>query len=86
MLSERWAVPFETPREMIGTMVTIVLPESLGANEVDATRLRLALLVEDRIEVHLHAWRDRLWTRVSAQIYNQMSDVECLADAVSRRS
>ena len=41
-----------------------------GATEDDATRLRLALLVDDRIEVQLHAWRGRLWVRVSAQVYN----------------
>ena len=38
------------------------------------------------IEVQLHAWRGRLWTRVSAQIYNDRSDIVRLADAVSRRS
>ena len=33
----------------------------------------------------LHAWRGRLWTRVSAQVYNDLSDIERLADAVARR-
>ena len=47
--------------------------------------LRLALLLEDRIEVQLHAWRGRLWARVSAQVYNDRSDIERLADAVARR-
>jgi selenocysteine lyase/cysteine desulfurase len=43
-------------------------------------------LLEDRLEVQLHAWRGRLWTRVSAQIYNDHSDIARLADAVARRS
>ncbi len=30
----------------------------------------------------LHAWRGRLWVRVSAQIYNEQAEVEALADAV----
>jgi isopenicillin-N epimerase len=47
--------------------------------------LRLALLVDDQIEVQLHAWRGRLWVRVSAQIYNDLSDIERLAQAVARR-
>jgi len=48
-------------------------------------RLRLALLVEDHIEVQIHAWHGRLWTRVSAQVYNDRSDIRRLADAVQRR-
>jgi len=71
---------------MIGAMVTVPLPESAGSTPADATKLRLQLLVEDRIEVPVHAWRGRLWTRVSAQVYNERSDVERLAEAVKRRS
>ena len=70
---------------MVGAMVTVPLPQTLGATDEDASRLRLALLVDDRIEVQLHAWRGRLWTRVSAQIYNDRADIERLADAVARR-
>jgi isopenicillin-N epimerase len=86
ILSERWSTPFVTPPEMIGTMVTVALPQSLGASDADAARLRLALLVDDRIEVHMHAWRGRLWTRVSAQVYNDRSDIERLANAIARRA
>jgi isopenicillin-N epimerase len=85
ILTERWRTRFEIPRAMIGTMVTVPLPEQLGTTDDDAARLRLGLLIEDRIEVQLHAWRGRLWTRVSAQIYNDRSDIVRLADAVSRR-
>jgi len=70
---------------MIGAMVTVPLPPALGATDADADGLRLALLVEDRIEVQLHAWRGRLWTRISAQVYNDRADVERLGDAVARR-
>ena len=48
-----------------------------------ACGLRCSL--DDRIEVQLHAWRGRLWTSVSAQVYNDRSDIERLADAVARR-
>ncbi len=85
-LTERWKTKFEIPREMVGAMVTVQLPESAGSTDDDATRLRLALLVEDRIEVQLHAWRGRLWTRVSTQIYNDTADVMWLGEAVARRS
>ena len=85
LLTTRWETTLETPREMVGAMVTVPLPERAGATEDEARRLRLSLLVDDRIEVHLHAWRDRLWTRISAQVYNDRSDIERLADAVLRK-
>ncbi len=86
MLTERWGTTFEIPREMVGAMVTVPLPEEAGTTDADATRLRLALLVEERIEVQLHAWRGRLWTRVSTQIYNDRLDIARLGDAVARCS
>jgi isopenicillin-N epimerase len=85
LLTDRWGTRLDAPRDMIGAMVTVPLPEALGATGDEAARLRLALLVEDRVEVHLHAWKGRLWVRISAQIYNDLSDVERLADAVQRR-
>jgi len=86
MLAERWQTKFEIPREMVGSMATVPLPPQAGATDADALRLRLALLVEDRIEVQLHAWRNRLWVRVSAQVYNDRTDIARLAEAVARRS
>jgi isopenicillin-N epimerase len=85
ILTERWGTTFEIPCDMVGTMVTVPLPEDAGTTDADAARLRLALLLEERIEVQLHAWRGRLWTRVSAQIYNDRLDIARLADAVARR-
>ena len=85
MLSERWHTPFETPEDMIGTMVSVPLPEALGSTPEAAARLRDALLFEDHLEVQLHAWRDRLWVRVSAQIYTDESDIDRLAIAALRR-
>jgi isopenicillin-N epimerase len=86
MLAERWRTSFEIPRDMVGAMVTVPLPEAAGTTDEDATRLRLALLVDERIEVQLHAWRGRLWVRVSTQIYNDRQDIVRLAEAVARRS
>jgi len=84
-LAERWGTRFDIPRGMVGTMCTVPLPEESGAGDAEAERLRLALLLEDGIEVQLHAWRGRLWTRVSAQIYNDAADIARLADAVAVR-
>ena len=85
LLADIWATEFTTPPQMIGAMVTVPLPLSAGTTDEEAARLRLALLVEDRIEVQLHAWRGRLWVRVSAQVYNDLSDIQRLGQAVSDR-
>jgi isopenicillin-N epimerase len=85
LLARRWDTVFSTPRDMTGALATVPLPERAGSTETDAERLRLALLVDDGIEVQMHAWRGRLWTRISTQIYNELADIERLAEAVLRR-
>lgn len=84
-LAERWGVRLGMPREMVGCMATLALPERAGSSREQATALRYALLDEDHIEVPIHAWRGRLWTRLSAQVYNEASDWERLGEAVDRR-
>src|SRR2546422_8610000 len=84
-LSERLRTSFDPSESMVGSMATVPLPERMGHTKEDAARLRDALLFEDRIEVQLHAWRGRLWVRLSAQIYNEMGDVERLGTAIAAR-
>lgn len=84
-LCDRWGVRLVTPESMIGTMATLPLPEDMGSTRDESVALRAALLYEDRIEVQMHAWRGRLWTRISGQVYNDMRDVERLAEAVEAR-
>jgi isopenicillin-N epimerase len=84
-LASRWNTPFLTPEALVGTMATVMLPEVLGTTTADAARLRDGLLFEDRIEVQVHAYRGRLHVRISAQVYNDLTDVDRLADAVERR-
>jgi len=84
-LCARWGTEFEPEEDMVGTMATVPLPGRAGATKEDAARLRDALLEEDRIEVQVHAWRDRIWARLSLQIYTEFSDVERLANAVAGR-
>ena len=84
-LSRRWGTKLGMEEQMVGTMATVQLPDRMGSTPEDAARLRDALLFEDRIEIQLHAWRDRLWVRVSAQVYNDVRDIERLAAAVEAR-
>jgi isopenicillin-N epimerase len=81
-LAERWGTDFVTPEALIGTMATVMLPQTLGTTAADAAKLRDALLFGDRIEVQVHAFRSRLYARISAQIYNEPADIDRLAGAV----
>lgn len=84
-LSHRWDIEFDTPEDLIGTMATVTLPAALGSTREDAARLRDALLFDDGIEVPVHTYRNRLHSRISAQVYNDMDDIERLAAAVIER-
>jgi isopenicillin-N epimerase len=85
LLSERWGTELGVGETLVGAMATVPLPQRFGSIQADAARLRDALLFEDRIEVQLHASRGRLWVRLSAQVYNDMADVERLSAAVAAR-
>jgi isopenicillin-N epimerase len=81
-LAERWGTEFVTPEAMIGTMATVMLPETLGSTAADAATVRDALLFGNRIEVQVHAFRGRLHVRICGQVYNERADIDRLADAV----
>ena len=85
LLTDRWQTSLEIQEAHIGSMITVPLPGRFEGTVEEAARLRDALLFDDRIEVQVHARNERLWIRVSAQIYNELSDVERLAEAVARR-
>jgi isopenicillin-N epimerase len=70
------------PESMIGTMVTLRLPGRFGSTADDAAKLRDMLLFDHQIEVHVGAWKDHVCIRVSAQIYNEMSDINRLIEAL----
>jgi len=84
-LSRRWGTDLGMGEALVGTMATLPLPQRLGSTREDGDRLRDELLFQDRIEVQVHAWRGRLWVRVSAQVYNDLDDVERLAAAIKAR-
>ncbi|MGZ5130282.1 MAG: aminotransferase class V-fold PLP-dependent enzyme [Caldimonas sp.] len=82
-LAERWGRRWTTPEAMVGCMVSVPLPERLGpADLATAQRLRDALLFEHGIEVPVIGRGGALWVRLSAQVYNDDSDIERLAVAV----
>lgn len=81
-LANRWGTEFLAPESMVGTLATVELPPSAGTTEEEAATLRDRLLFEDRIEVQMHAAQGRVHARISAQVYNDLSDIDRLADAV----
>lgn len=85
-LASRWDVELPQAEAMVGTMVAIPLPERFGTTVADGQRLKDALLYEDGIEAQVHAFRDRLFWRLSAQVYNESADVERAARALERRA
>lgn len=85
-LTRCWQTPLERDQASVASMVTIALPERLGSTSEDAARLRDALLDEDRIEVQIYSGYGRLWTRISAQVYNDWRDMERLGDVITART
>jgi isopenicillin-N epimerase len=84
-LAERWGTEFNTPESLIGSMAMLTLPSRAGVSRDDAINMRDSLLFEDGIEIHVHAYRRQVRARLSCQIYNDMSDIDRLAEAVLRR-
>jgi isopenicillin-N epimerase len=86
LLGARWGTRFEAPVQTVGVMATIAMPAACGSTREDAAKLRDALLFDDGIEAQVHAWGGQLWARISAQVYNELADVELLAAAVLERA
>jgi len=84
-LTDRWGGVVERDEESVGSMVTVPLPKTLGCTPELASRLRDSLLDDDDIEIQVHARDGQMWVRVSAQVYNDWSDIERLGGAIERR-
>jgi isopenicillin-N epimerase len=78
-IADAWGVAPGAPAEMFAGMVTLPLPVDEPGTAEAAARWRLKLLQEHNIEVPIHAIEGRLWVRISAQVYNELSDYEALA-------
>jgi isopenicillin-N epimerase len=83
-MAAHWGTRLLGPEAVIGTMATVPLPAAAGSTEDDARRLRDALLFAHGIEVAVMAGAGEVRVRVSAQVYNQMSDIERLIVGVDR--
>jgi isopenicillin-N epimerase len=82
-LSSHWGTAFDTPENMIGCMAAVPLPAAIGPPDATtAQRIRDLLLFEHGIEIPILARAGSLWARLSAQVYNDDTDIARLADAI----
>jgi len=72
------------PPGMRGATASLALPMAEPAGSRTAKALHDRLLERHRIEIPVFAFADRLWLRLSAQIYNEMADYERLAAALKQ--
>ena len=72
------------PPGMRGATASLALPMTEPAGSRTAKVLHDRLLERHRIEVPIFAFADRLWLRLSAQIYNEMADYERLVAALKQ--
>ncbi len=78
-IAKGWKVTPGAPLEMYGSMVSFPLPVAEAATPESVARWRLKFLQQYKAEAPLFAINGRLWMRVSAQVYNDLSDVAVLA-------
>jgi isopenicillin-N epimerase len=78
-IAEGWKVQPGAPLEMCGSMVSFPLPVNEVATPESVAKWRLMFLREHNVEAPVFPINGQLWMRVSAQVYNERSDVEALA-------
>lgn len=82
VLVDSWQVTWPAPVDAFGSMVTLPVPVVGPSTQEYANELRDRLWREYRIEVPLFALKQRLWLRISAQLYNTDEDYHALAAAM----
>ena len=84
LLTRAWGVEPATPADgsLLGSMVTVALPDGAAARYEDHEALQNLLYDEHGIEVPVIPWQDRWWIRASCQVYNTPEQYLRLAEAV----
>ncbi len=83
-LPARWGLAPVVSQDFVGCMAVLPLPPALGGDAAAAQRLKDWLLFEQHIEAPVSARAGRLWLRVSAQVYNDVADLDLLGAAIER--
>lgn len=85
-LTQAWGTKIPAPESMYGSMCTIPLPERFGTTREAGSRLKDVLLYEENIEAQVFGFKDRIYVRLAAQVYNDASDFEKLRLAIEKRA
>ncbi len=80
LLSDTWQSDLGSPRGMMGFVATVALPSSAKATPAAADKIRRTLRTEHNLETYVKAIDGRFWVRVSAYVYNDLSEFERLAE------
>ncbi len=83
LLAEAWNCELPVARPLTGSMVTLPAPGKSPGSWEAAVSLQNRIEAEHGVMVPVFPIGDRLWLRVSAQIYNRLADYERLAEALA---
>ena len=86
MVEAEFGRALRTPEELFGPMVNVGLPARFGTTKDEAVALQRRLLAVHGIEVPVFGDPDGLRLRISAQIYNDRSDMERLVGALQQEA
>jgi isopenicillin-N epimerase len=84
LLRQAWSVPPTCPRDMNASMATLPLPGEIAGTRALGDRIHDALIDDHSVEAPIIDFNGKLWVRISAQIYNTLSDYERLARAIPK--
>jgi isopenicillin-N epimerase len=85
VLKDMWRVRVTTPDVMTAAMTLVPVPHGLPYAGTDEGRNRLEVDLKDQHQIVVNpsfAHEDRIWLRITAQMYNAIADYEKLGKAV----
>lgn len=81
LIAEELACALPVPAHMRGAMCIVPLGFAPHNSNI-AKQMRRSLAVDHRIVAPIHQFGDRIWVRISAQIYNEIADYKSCAEAL----
>ncbi len=84
LLAQAWDCAISVPRERACSIITLPAPVELEPTWEAAEALQDRLWRDHRVMVPAFPIHDRLWVRISAQVYNGLDDYARLAEVLQR--
>ncbi len=83
LFARKWGVERTVPRALLGPMETLAIPGEWPSGELAAQCFMRHLYEKHKIIAQIYPFQDKLWLRISAQLYNSFSQYELLLDVLS---